>query len=53
MKMLGRIHSSYCDCNSKYVTAQDEKCNKKYGTKRQRSKEKRSWKTAARHGDTP
>ena len=53
MKMIGRIHSPHCDCNSRYVSARSEKCSKMHGTKRQRDREKRSWKAVSRYGDTP
>ena len=44
-KMMGKIHRRQCDCNiEEYVTGKDEKCNHRYGVKRQRLKEKREWK---------
>lgn len=45
-KMLGKIHEPMCDCNiEQYVSGKGEKCNHRYGVKRQRAKEKRSWKS--------
>jgi len=44
-KLMGRIHSRNCDCNiEQYVSGVGEKCNHRYGVKRQRSREKRQWK---------
>lgn len=44
-KMLGRIHGPHCDCNiEQYVSGAGEKCNHRYGVKRQRAREKREWK---------
>ena len=41
-KMLGRIHAGQCDCNiEQFVSGAGEKCNHRYGVKRQRSREKR------------
>lgn len=41
-KMLGRKHGPQCDCNiEQYVSGKGEKCNHRYGVKRQRSIEKR------------
>ena len=43
-KMLGRIHEPHCDCNIEWaVSGAGEKCNHRYGVKRQRAKEKREW----------
>lgn len=45
MKMLGKIHEGNCDCNIEHiVSGSNEKCNHRYGVKRQRAKEKRVWK---------
>lgn len=44
-KMMGRIHNRNCDCNiEQYVSGAREKCNHRYGVKRQRSREKAQWK---------
>lgn len=44
-RMMGKIHRRYCDCNiEQYVSGVDEKCNHRYGVKRQRVREKRVWK---------
>lgn len=41
-KMMGRIHERWCDCNiEQFVSGAGEKCNRRYGVKRQRSIEKR------------
>lgn len=46
-KMLGRIHGPQCDCNiEQYVSGKGEKCNHRYGVKRQRGREKQSFKRA-------
>lgn len=43
-RMMGNIHDHHCDCNiEQYVSGTGEKCNHRYGVKRQRSKEKREW----------
>lgn len=43
-KLMGRIHGPNCDCNiEQYVSGSDEKCNHRYGVKRQRAREKREW----------
>lgn len=45
MKMLGKVHEPNCDCNIEWaVSGKGEKCNYRYGNKRQRAKEKRGWK---------
>lgn len=41
--MLGKVHRNQCDCHSKYVTGKEEKCNKRHGSSRQRTREKRQW----------
>lgn len=44
-RMLGKLHSPNCDCNiEKYVSGASEKCNHRYGVKRQRTREKRELK---------
>lgn len=44
-KMIGKIHMRWCDCNiEQYVSGASEKCNHRYGVKRQRAREKREWK---------
>lgn len=41
-KMMGRKHEPQCDCNiEQYVSGAREKCNHRYGVKRQRTIEKR------------
>lgn len=41
-KMLGKKHEPQCDCNiEEYVSGAFEKCNHRYGNKRQRAQEKR------------
>ena len=41
MKMMGKIHGPQCDCNiEQYVSGAEEKCNHRYGVKRQRAREK-------------
>lgn len=41
-RMMGRIHERWCDCNiEQYVSGAEEKCNHRYGVKRQRAIEKR------------
>lgn len=48
-RMMGRIHDPQCDCNiEQYVSGADEKCNRRYGVKRQRAREKKTWETEAR-----
>ena len=43
-RMMGKIHRRYCDCNiEEYVSGRGEKCNHRYGVKRQRAREKREW----------
>ena len=43
--MMGRIHNRQCDCNiEQFVSGSDQKCNHRYGVKRQRSREKNLWK---------
>ncbi len=40
-RMYGKIHGPNCDCNiEEHVSGAKEKCNKRYGTKRQRTIEK-------------
>jgi len=40
-RMLGRKHGPQCDCNiEQYVSGKSEKCNHRYGVKRQRAREK-------------
>lgn len=40
-RMYGKIHGPQCDCNiEQHVSGATEKCNKRYGVKRQRSIEK-------------
>ena len=44
-KMYGKIHENHCDCNTEeYVSGVSEKCNYRYGNKRNRAKEKQIWK---------
>lgn len=46
-KMMGDAgHNWPCDCGSVHVSATGEKCNKKHGNRRQRSREKQTWKQA-------
>ena len=46
-RMLGRIHEPNCDCNIEWaVSGAGEKCNHRYGNKRQRAAEKRELKRA-------
>lgn len=41
-RMLGRKHEPNCDCNiEQHVSGKNEKCNHRYGVKRQRAIEKR------------
>lgn len=42
-KMLGKQHDRQCDCNTVHVSGHSEKCNRRYGNKRQRAREKRRW----------
>lgn len=51
-KMMGKKgHGNYCDCNiEQYVSGKSEKCNYRYGVKRQRAKEKRILKRNIREG---
>lgn len=45
MKLMGRIHDRQCDCNiEQFVSGVGEKCNHRYGVKRQRAREKKNWK---------
>ena len=45
MRLLGKIHGPQCDCNiEQHVSGANEKCNHRYGVKRQRAREKRVWK---------
>jgi hypothetical protein len=40
-KLMGKFHDRQCDCNiEQYVSGAGEKCNHRYGVKRQRSREK-------------
>lgn len=51
-KMLGKKHGPQCDCNiEKYVSGKSEKCNHRYGVKRQRAKEKREMKKLVQRGE--
>lgn len=51
--MIGRLHRPNCDCNiEQFVSGRDEKCNHRYGVKRQRAREKRHT-AAAVLTDTP
>lgn len=44
-RMLGKIHAKQCECNiEEFVSGKGEKCNHRYGVKRQRAREKREWK---------
>lgn len=41
-RMLGKLHGPNCDCNiEQHVSGASEKCNHRYGVKRQRTREKR------------
>lgn len=43
-RLMGRIHDRQCDCNiEQHVSGAGEKCNHRYGVKRQRAREKREW----------
>lgn len=43
-RMLGRVHDPNCDCNIEHIiSGASEKCNHRYGNKRQRSREKWEW----------
>lgn len=45
MRLMGRIHNRQCDCNiEQFVSGVGEKCNHRYGVKRQRAREKKIWK---------
>lgn len=53
-KMLGKIHARLCDCNiEQYVSGKSEKCNHRYGVKRQRSREKQALKRELSHSLVP
>lgn len=40
-RMMGSIHEPNCDCNiEQHVSGKSEKCNYRYGVKRQRAREK-------------
>ena len=42
---MGRKHDRWCDCHAeKHVSGKDEKCNYRYGVKRQRAKERQQLK---------
>ena len=44
-RMLGKKHDKQCDCNiKKHISGLEQKCNRHYGVKRARSREKRAWK---------
>lgn len=46
-RMLGRIHEPHCDCNIEHIVSGAwDKCNHRYGNKRQRAAEKRELKRA-------
>lgn len=48
VRMMGKIHARQCDCNiEQHVSGKDQKCNRRYGVKRQRIREKREWKNEA------
>lgn len=52
-KMLGNIHEPHCDCNiEQHVSGASEKCNKRYGVKRSRSREKNLVRKFASEVDT-
>lgn len=42
-KMMGKMHDRQCDCGSPYVSGAGEKCNRRYGNSRQRSREAENW----------